>query len=211
METSTKLAGDWWKWWKYFFIEGSWYLSNYIFHLWSFCIPVFHYFNFKCLQVLFTSFVSVATHNTFPFMNCGNSGTWLIFYWWLLGEGQLNSKTYLWIVCLNRGYYLKNGWNLRIAAGVTLLSWNFIPLRKLSMRFICENWHIRFTAIWKYIPSLSSFVSLALILKHWFSDYNCEWHLRHCILKVILCCIVKIEQWWKLWLLHIIIERKSIH
>ena len=25
------------------------------------------------------------------------------------------------------------------------------------------------------------------------------------------CCVVEMHQWWKLWLLHVIIEWKSIH
>ena len=39
----------------------------------------------------------------------------------------------------------------------------------MYISFAYENVHIRFTAIWQYKVSLSSFLSLALTLKHSFS------------------------------------------
>ena len=101
-------------------------------------------------------------------MNCGNFGTWLILYWWFLGVGQLNSKTQLWNVCLDGGYHLEKQVGFAYCSwGQHFFRWGFLPLRKLSMRFICENMHILFTAIWKYILSLSH-----PLLWLWFRNWN---------------------------------------
>lgn len=57
---------------------------------------------------------------------------------------------------------------------------------KLHIRSTCENVHISFSAVLKYILPLSLFVSLSLTLKYCFLSCNLVQHLRLFIMKVIL-------------------------
>ena len=88
-----------------------------------------------------------------------------------------------------------------------------------NMNMCIKDVHVRFTAIWKYIIPLSSFVSPSLPLKHCFSCLKFEWDLRLYQIKVklnindgnwILCYYcMKIHPLLSLWLIHFIMHNRT--
>ena len=155
-------ARGWWKYWGYFF---SWcrltsFQLNISFMV-LFLLQVFNHCNFKYVRFVYKwcIFFDVSCEfwkvDNIPLQN---------FKW-----GLNNFPNWAGGCLFRWAYHLEKEVHIVFEVAGNIFRWGFIPLRKLCIRFICENVLIRFTATWKYILSFSSFVSLALILKHCFS------------------------------------------